>query len=281
MPSGESLVSNGPTAMIVPGLSVSSELNVASRLALAVELVEAAAADGEHGAVVGLRRRGVGQAGRAVGGERAGLGAVGLGDPDVGVLDVDDRVGGGRSGEASSASRRERRAVRMVHRRVCARRRPGRIGGSPSQVGDDVHPHHEVVAERVDVGHAALGQHDAVRVADRLVHVHGDAAVAGLREAHRLDVRVDQRELPPPVRAHRVAAAHPAALHPVRPVDVVVHQRQRGLDVARVEGLVGALEQFHAADTTRGRGGMGPAVQCVRAPPADSFAAGHSNGGNG
>ena len=96
------------------------------------------------------------------------------------------------------------------------------------------------------MGHAALRQHDAVRVADRLVHVHGDAAVAGLREAHRLDVRVDQRELPLPVRAHRVAAAHAAALHPVRPVDVVVHQRQRGLDVARVEGLVGALEQFHA-----------------------------------
>ena len=46
---------------------------------------------------------------------------------------------------------------------------------------DDVHPHHEVVAERVDVRHAALRQHDAVRVTDGLVHVDGDAAVVGLR----------------------------------------------------------------------------------------------------
>ena len=116
---------------------------------------------------------------------------------------------------------------------------------------DDVHPHHEVVAERVDV--RRRGPRRATtpcEVADGLVDVDRDAAVVGLREAHRLDVRVDQRELARPVLAHRVAAA--ARGRPPMPFGQStsgVHQRQRGLDVARVEGRVGALEQFHTADT--------------------------------
>ena len=76
-PSGEMRASNGPTAPIEPGLSVSSEFKVPSGPALRIELVEAGAADGDDRAVVGLRGRRVGVLRGAVGRQPALLGPVG------------------------------------------------------------------------------------------------------------------------------------------------------------------------------------------------------------
>ncbi len=56
-------------------------------------------------------------------------------------------------------------------------------------------------------------------------------------------LRIDRFPLPRPVVAHGVVTAHDATLPAVRPLDVGVHAGQRAVDVARVERLVGALEQ--------------------------------------
>ena len=101
----------------------------------------------------------------------------------------------------------------------------------------------EAVAERVHVRDLAVGEQGPVEGVHALVHHYADALLAGVGEAPRLDARVDLRELPAPVVAHRFAARDAPALEGVRPVDVGVQGPQHGLDVARVERRVHLAQQ--------------------------------------
>lgn len=61
--------------------------------------------------------------------------------------------------------------------------------------------------------------------------------------ALRLDTRINQAKLPLPVLADIPVAVKAPALHPVWPVDALVHRGEGAFDVARVERLVGATKQ--------------------------------------
>jgi hypothetical protein len=79
---------------------------------------------------------------------------------------------------------------------------------------------------------ASVGDRATVERAHDLVHVDGDTAVAAEREAKRLDARIDYRELTGPVRTQSVVAADTSTLDRVRPIDIRVHEGERGLNVA-------------------------------------------------
>src|SRR5438445_8102755 len=57
-------------------------------------------------------------------------------------------------------------------------------------------------------------------------------------EASRFDTGIDQTPLSGPVVAHGAVAVDVPAFHPVRPVHLGMHCRQRPVDVARIEGVV-------------------------------------------
>ncbi len=79
-------------------------------------------------------------------------------------------------------------------------------------------------------------------VVDHGMDVDRDRAVRLLGEALGLHLARDRLELPRPVLAHRVAADDPSALPGIGPVDVLVHELDRRVDVAGVEGVVGGAE---------------------------------------
>src|SRR5215204_859478 len=108
----------------------------------------------------------------------------------------------------------------------------------------DVHADDAAVAEAVDVMHDPVRDDRAGEVADDLVHLDGDATVGLVAEADGPDVGVDQAELSRPVRAHCLRPPLAPAVHPVRPVDVRMHQLERRVDVARVEGVVRSAKQL-------------------------------------
>ena len=82
------------------------------------------------------------------------------------------------------------------------------------------------------------------RVPDNLLDVD-DYPARGIRlEPARFDPRVDRPELALPVLADGGVAADPAPLHPVRPVDLRVHEQEDRLDVAGIEGLIGATKDL-------------------------------------
>ena len=89
-----------------------------------------------------------------------------------------------------------------------------------------------------------LGEELAVGVTDHLVDVDDDPARGVRLESARLDPRIDRPELALPVVANAGVAADPAPLHPVRPVDLRVHQDEDRLDVAGVECLIGAAKDL-------------------------------------
>ena len=73
-------------------------------------------------------------------------------------------------------------------------------------------------------------------------------------EASRFDTRIDQTPLSGPVVAHGAVAVDVPAFHPVRPVHLGMHCRQRPVDVARIEGVVRVREKVavhrpHTHDT--------------------------------
>jgi hypothetical protein len=65
------------------------------------------------------------------------------------------------------------------------------------------------------------------------VYVDDDLPAGGGSKAPRVDTGIDEAPLPSPVVAHGVVAVHDTTVHPVRPLDVGVHRRQRALDVQR------------------------------------------------
>ena len=66
------------------------------------------------------------------------------------------------------------------------------------------------------------------------MHVDGDTPAVARREAKRFDARIDRRELTGPVRTQRVVAMDTSTLDRVRPIDIRVHEGERGLNVARL-----------------------------------------------
>jgi hypothetical protein len=96
-----------------------------------------------------------------------------------------------------------------------------------------------------------------VRVVDHLMDVDRDRPVRLLCEALGLDLARDRGELSVPVLTDRRPADHPTALPGVRPIDLGMHQLDRGLDVARVERAVGGpqhqLGLGHAANLAAAR----------------------------
>ena len=90
---------------------------------------------------------------------------------------------------------------------------------------------------------------------DELEDVDYDATLLVGIEALGLDMGVDETELTCPVPANRLVAVLTPAFHRIRPVDVVMHERQCRLDVAPIERVVRAtkelLELPHSAFSTR------------------------------
>ena len=73
-------------------------------------------------------------------------------------------------------------------------------------------------------------------------------------EASRFDTGIDQTPLSGPVVAHGAVAVDVPAFHPVQPVHLGMHCRQRPVDVARIEGVVRVREKVavhrpHTHDT--------------------------------
>jgi hypothetical protein len=108
---------------------------------------------------------------------------------------------------------------------------------------NDVHAHDESILEAIVVANARVGDELArTRVADYLMDIDRNAAVGLLRESLGLNVARDGSELPAPVVADLRTADDPTALPGVGPIDLRVHQLDRGVNVASIEGAVGGSQ---------------------------------------
>jgi hypothetical protein len=128
-----------------------------------------------------------------------------------------------------------------------------------------VHPYDQAILEPIPVANARIGdQLTGARVVDHLMDIDRDAPVRLLGEALGLDLALDGRELSIPVVADRRSADHPTAFPCVRPIDLGVHQLDRGLDVSCIERAVGGPQHLlglrHAANLTGRRRGGGAAA---------------------
>jgi hypothetical protein len=104
----------------------------------------------------------------------------------------------------------------------------------------DVHAHDESILEAIAVANARVGDQLArARVANYLMDIDRNAAVGLLGESLGHNVARDGGELPVPVVADRRSADDPTALPGVGPIDLRVHQLDRGVNVASIEGAVG------------------------------------------
>jgi hypothetical protein len=107
----------------------------------------------------------------------------------------------------------------------------------------DVHAHDESILEAIAVANARVGDELArARVADYLMDIDRNAAVVLLGESLGLNVARDGGELPVPVVADSRSADDPTALPGVGPIDLRVHQLDRGVNIASIEGAVGGSE---------------------------------------
>jgi MarR family transcriptional regulator, transcriptional regulator for hemolysin len=84
----------------------------------------------------------------------------------------------------------------------------------------------------------------AFEIADRLPDLGDDRAILSSMKADRLDVRTDHCPLARPVRAYGLAAMDMAAIHTVRPGDIVGERGQYPVYVSRVEAIVEAFKAF-------------------------------------
>jgi hypothetical protein len=71
----------------------------------------------------------------------------------------------------------------------------------------------------------------AVERADELGHVDGDAPAVARREAKRLDAGIDRRELTAPSTRESLIAMDTSTLDRVWPIDIGVHEGERGLNL--------------------------------------------------
>jgi hypothetical protein len=87
----------------------------------------------------------------------------------------------------------------------------------------------------------------AFEIADGPSNLRDDRTVRSPVEAHRLDVRTDHGPLAGPVLAHGLPAVNVAAVHAVRPENIIGKPGQRAVDGSHVEAVVDALGNFDIA----------------------------------
>ena len=107
----------------------------------------------------------------------------------------------------------------------------------------DIHALDQSLADHVPVLDRVLGDRAPRAVAHHLMDRHDYLTVGSLLYLPRLDERVDQVKLSPPIVTDLMVAVQASALHPVRPIYVRVHRRERTVDVTRIECLIGAAQQ--------------------------------------
>lgn len=91
--------------------------------------------------------------------------------------------------------------------------------------------------------HLLIGQHRPIERTHHLTHIDQHLPVARFMERNRRDSRIDLAPLLGSVSAHRVVDDDEATLEGARPMNVRRHQRQRGIDVARIEGGINGAAQ--------------------------------------
>jgi hypothetical protein len=110
---------------------------------------------------------------------------------------------------------------------------------------ENVHPDDQSILEAIAVANAGVGDElSGARVVDDLMDIDRDPAVGLLREALRFDLARDCRELPVPIAADSRPADYPTALPGIGPIDLWVHELDRGLNVAGVESAIGGSQSL-------------------------------------
>jgi len=77
-----------------------------------------------------------------------------------------------------------------------------------------------------------------------LVDSYNDAAGRIRFDLSWLHVRIEHTPLPRPVGTDTIVTVDCSALHPVRPINVRRHRRERTINVAHIKGGIGFLNQF-------------------------------------
>ena len=87
-----------------------------------------------------------------------------------------------------------------------------------------------------------IGKDGSGQVTHDLVHVDQNTAVALAMKGNRLDARIDLGPLLGPVVPDRLMTPDGAAFESLRPGYVLSHRRKGGVNVPRVEGLIGSFQ---------------------------------------
>src|SRR5258708_17418173 len=95
-----------------------------------------------------------------------------------------------------------------------------------------------------NVAHPLFSQQLSAEVAHSLMDLDHGLTVRTRRELQRHDMRIDHRPLACPIAADALACVDVAAVQPVCPYDILVHGGEGQLDVAAIEMVIEAPEQF-------------------------------------
>ena len=102
----------------------------------------------------------------------------------------------------------------------------------------NLHALDEPFPYEIDVLHHLVKNDLAATIANRLMDLDESSSVRVSGKADGFDVRVEQTPLADPVFADSTMAVDPATLHSIRPVHILVHCLQNGVDIACVERAV-------------------------------------------
>jgi hypothetical protein len=108
----------------------------------------------------------------------------------------------------------------------------------------DLHAPNEAILDDVGVLHDLVRNDGPCAIADDLMDVDHDSPCIVGGETEGFDMRVYLAPLTGPVVANGLATVNVSALHPVRPLNVVMHGSQGRIDVAGIERLVRAAEKL-------------------------------------
>jgi hypothetical protein len=108
----------------------------------------------------------------------------------------------------------------------------------------NVHAYDQPALEPIPVADSGVGEKSAGSgVVDHLVDIDHDASIRLFGEALGFYLAGDDAELPAPVVVNSCSANNSTAFPGVGPVDLGVHQLDRGFDIASVEGLIGGPQE--------------------------------------
>src|SRR4051794_17091723 len=94
------------------------------------------------------------------------------------------------------------------------------------------------------MAHGPIRQHLAGEVVHSLVHCNDNLALRIRSKAHRLDMWIDQGPLARPVGADAIVPVDVAAVHPVRPDNVLVQDGENRFQVTGIETIIEMFETF-------------------------------------